>query len=244
MARNKYSEKGYRDVAVNVSGIDVANVSGSPSDLVVHCQKLSNCHCVFTFPANVSQSTIGGRLGSNACTLIAVKFGAYCFQHKLEISLLWNQLPSIWVNSLVNAICDGNEVYDELYCDTAVYLDVEDVVNAVGDVFDVQSADQLFGFTNANEFNDLVDHISGVIHSSSADHFGVIIASDKSVGFFIKNNGLCAIIDSHQHVGSNGGGMIIMANHPRKAIVEYSNSLRSQNSNLNLGTLTWVKYNV
>ena len=104
MARNKYSEKVYRDVAVNVSGMDVANVAGSLCDLVVHCQKVSNCDCMFTFPVSISQSAFGGRVGSNSCTLIAVKFGVYCFQHKVEISLLWNQLPSIWVNSMVNAI--------------------------------------------------------------------------------------------------------------------------------------------
>ena len=45
-----------------------------------------------------------------------------------------------------------NEVYDELYSNTAVYLDVEDVVNAVGDLFSVESADQIFAFTSANKF--------------------------------------------------------------------------------------------
>ena len=39
---------------------------------------------------------------------------------------------------------------DELYSNTAVYLDVEDVVNAVVDLFGVESADQIFAFTNAN----------------------------------------------------------------------------------------------
>ena len=34
--------------------------------------------------------------------------------------------------TFVNSICAGNAVYDELCSDTAVYLDVEDVVNAVG----------------------------------------------------------------------------------------------------------------
>ena len=100
--------------------------------------------------------------------------------------------------------CDGNEVYDELYCDTAVYLDVEDVVNAVGDLFSVESADQLIGFTNANEFQDLIDHINGVIQSTTSDHYGVISACDMTVGFLVKSNGICAIIDSHQHVDSNG----------------------------------------
>ena len=46
---------------------------------------------------------IGDRFGSNACTLIAVKFGAFCFQNKLDLSLLWNQLPDMWFNSFVNA---------------------------------------------------------------------------------------------------------------------------------------------
>ena len=157
---------------------------------MIPCQRLSNCHCVFTFPTNISQSTVGDRSGSNTCTLTAVKFGAYCFHNKLDISLLWNQLPDVWVNSFVNAICDGNEVYDELYCDTAVYLDVEDVVNAVGDLFSVESADQLIGFTNANEFQDLVDHINGVIQSTTSDHYGVIIACDMTVEFLVKSNGI------------------------------------------------------
>ena len=65
-----------------------------------------------------------------------MKFGAYCFQQKLHIKpLVWDQLPSVWVDLFTNAICDGNKLYDELYCDAAVYLDVEDVVDAVGGIY-------------------------------------------------------------------------------------------------------------
>ena len=106
MDRNKYSEKGYRDEVVNISGSVEANVVGSINQLVVQSQKFSN-HCVFIFPANISQSTVGDRSGSHTCTLIAVKFGAYCFQNNLDISLLWDQLPNAWVDSFINAICDG-----------------------------------------------------------------------------------------------------------------------------------------
>ena len=101
MQQNKNSEKGYRDVVLNIGGSAAANVEGSTSTLVI-----PPC-CVFTFPTNISQSTVGDG-SSNACILIAVKFGAYCFHNKLDISLLWNQLPDVWVNSFVNAICDGN----------------------------------------------------------------------------------------------------------------------------------------
>ena len=176
MTQNKNSEKGYRDVVLNISSTAAANVVCSTSNLVIPCQRLSNNLCIFTFPTSISQSTIGDRFGSNACTLIAVKFGTYCFHNKLDLSLLWNQLPDMWFNSFVNAICDGNEVYDELYSNTAVYLDVENVVNAVVDLFSVESADQIFASTNANEFQDLVDHINGVIQVSHTDHYGVMIS--------------------------------------------------------------------
>ena len=36
------------------------------------------------------------------------------------LSLLWNQLPNVWVDKFVNAICDGNALYNELYGDTLV----------------------------------------------------------------------------------------------------------------------------
>ena len=242
MIQNKYSEKGYRGVVLNISGLDGGNGSGSITNISVHSQKLSSSLCIFSFPANIAQSTAGDRQGSNACTIIAVKFGDYCKQQKLDISLLWNQLPNVWVESFVNAICDGNAIYDELYGDTAVHLDVEDVVNEVGQDFHVQSAYQLVGFTSANEYSDLVGHISGAMHSSTTDLYGVIIGCNKSVGLLVKPNGLCAIVDSHEHVLSKGGGMIIMADHPKKAILDYAKSLSNQGYNLNQGTLTWVHY--
>ena len=68
----------------------------------------------------------------------------------------------MWIHSLINAICDGNDMYDELYGDTAVYLDVEDVVQSVGSEFNVESVSALFGFTNANDYADLAAHLSNV----------------------------------------------------------------------------------
>ena len=47
MGRNKYSEKGYRDVPLNISGDDGANISGPIINLSVQCQKLSSSHVVF-----------------------------------------------------------------------------------------------------------------------------------------------------------------------------------------------------
>lgn len=106
----------------------------------------------------------------------------------------------------------------------------------------MQSANQLVGFTSANEYSDLLDHISGAMHNSTTDLYGVLIGCLKTVGLLVKTNSLCAVIDSHQHVATNSGGMIIMADNPKKAILEYSHSLRNQGYNLDQGTLTWVQY--
>lgn len=53
---------------------------------------------------------------------------------------------------------------------------------------------------------------------------------------------MCYIIDSHQHVTTNSSAMVIMADDPKKAILEYSSSLRNQGYDLKQGTLTWVEY--
>lgn len=105
-------------------------------------------------------------------------------------------------------------------------------------MYSVESADQIFVFTNANEFQDLVDYIKGVIQVSHTDNYGVMISQSMTVGVLVKSNGLCAIIDSHQHLNSNGGGKIIMANDSKKAIIEYASCLlKNQNLTLDLGTL-------
>ena len=117
-----------------------------------------------------------GRQGSNACTIIAVKFGSYCMQHKLGISLLWTQLPNLWCSLFVN------DMYDELFGDTAVYLDVKDVVQSVGAECNVQSLSSVFGFTNANNLADLVLHVTNVQQAS----YGCLIGCEKSVGFWVK----------------------------------------------------------
>lgn len=80
----------------------------------------------------------------------------------------------MWTDLFINAICDGNDLYDELYSETAhVYLDVDDVVQSVGTEFLVQSTSPIVGFTNSIDFVDLITHISNFQQPS----YGVIIGS-------------------------------------------------------------------
>ena len=230
LSLNKYSEEGYRNLTLNIDGISTEN------QICIKCTKVSSSLCQFIFPTTIAQSTIGGRQGSNACTIIAVIFGAYCVKYNLDVSLLWKQLPQLWASSFISAICDGNDMYDEVYGDTAVYLDVEDVVQSVGTECNVQSISAVFGFTDANDFADLAAHISNVQQPS----YGVLIGCGKSVGILVQANGLCALIDSHIHTSS--GAIILMADSPSSVITAYLRILLEQNLALNLCTFTWVMY--
>ena len=89
MVRNRNAEKGYRDVPINVNG----SLEVNTNIIAVKCNLLSPTLVKLVFPVEISQSTIGGRQGSNACTVIAVVFGAICVQQSLDVSLLWQQLP-------------------------------------------------------------------------------------------------------------------------------------------------------
>lgn len=133
---------GYRDVSLDLGGGHVIQVKA------IH---ISSNVTQFKFPWEISQSTLGRRQRSNAYTLIAVPFGAYCLKNNLDISLVWDELPQIWTECFMNAICDGNSLYDELYADTTVYLDVVDVDNAAGAECSIQSTLLEFGFTDADD---------------------------------------------------------------------------------------------
>ena len=71
---NSNSERGYRDDVILVSG---SVTSSSEASRMSYSVRLIydpfglNEMKQFCFSANLSQSTIGGRLGSNACTIIA-----------------------------------------------------------------------------------------------------------------------------------------------------------------------------
>lgn len=144
----------------------------------------------------------------------------------------------MWTDSFINAICDGNEIYDDIYKDTAVYLDVDDVVQSVGTECHVQSTSQVFDFTDLHNFAALKAHID----SSQKPCYGVMIGCGRSVGILVKANGLCILADSHIHINDNNGAMILVANSPGKLIAVYSQMLHEQSLTLSVGTLTWIHY--
>ena len=79
----------------------------------------------FLFPSSISQSSLGGRNGSNACTLIAFFVGNYFLKNMLP-AINSIVLPKEWSLAVVNCINDGNTPYDVVFEGQAINLDVED----------------------------------------------------------------------------------------------------------------------
>ena len=92
---------------------------------------------------------------------------------------------------MTNAICEGNRLYNDLYGDTSIYLDVDDVVNSFGNDCNIQSRDQVFYFSNVNGYSSLKDYVQ----STSDNKYGVLVGCGKSVGVHTIKNGPCALFD-------------------------------------------------
>ena len=108
------SAKSYRDESVIVQTTPVL----PRSDVAVHAEGRSKPYgfsvTEFLFPFNISQSTLGGRNGSNACTLTAIFVGNYFLRNMLpNISSI--VLPVEWSSVVVNCINDGNTLYDAVF---------------------------------------------------------------------------------------------------------------------------------
>ena len=116
------SAKGYRDESVIVQTTPVL----PRSDVAVLVEGRSKPYgfsvTEFLFPFKISQSSLGGRNGSNACTLIAIFVGNYFLRNMLpNISSI--VLPVEWSSAVVNCINDGNTLswplcrrYNSIYC--------------------------------------------------------------------------------------------------------------------------------
>lgn len=78
---------------------------------------------------NFSQSTLLGRLGSNACTFIALYFGNLYFLSCLKPPSDGVTLDCEWQVSLREAILKGNEIHDDLYDTDAIDVAVDEAVD-------------------------------------------------------------------------------------------------------------------
>ena len=112
-----HDQMNYRDEEALVSGptltsnqINLPNYLPIPAHYVPY-----GFHGVkeFIFPLHISQSTLQGRNGSSACTLIALamghKFHSDMFEEPQKI------LDQTWFLDVVHSISEGNKMFDDFF---------------------------------------------------------------------------------------------------------------------------------
>ena len=75
----------------------------------------------------------------------------------------------------------------------------------------------MFDFTDADNYQELIHYVQ---RSSASDRFGVLIGCNKSVGIYVKQKGLCALIDSHR--ASEKVGAVISISDSFTALIRWS----------------------
>ena len=149
----------------------------------------------------MSQSTINGRSGSNACTFIALMFGHLYFSNNLRPPLLGFQLSNTWKDSLVEAMLRGNEIHDDIFDNDAVNVAVDDAVEIAGEECFVDKIEQqydIFGVDCLEQLTTVLTRLATNLHKSCP----VVVCSDQSTLFITNENGSCMFVDSHRHGGS------------------------------------------
>lgn len=238
--RHTDSGKGYRDDS-SFDRINTAQTTHTTHLSIEGRNKAFNLNVTeFLFPNSISQSTLGGRAGSNACTLIATLVGNTFVKQDIPL-INTNRLPELWSTTVVNCIVDGNTLYDMFFEGQAVFLDVQDAFGCFAEELQLSSYDENVCNCSNDDFAPLVGIISQFDHSNQKKA-GVLITEGVTVAVLVTGDGQVIIADSHQH-GSNGA-IIAVGSTAENAINWYGQSFQKYfNKSLgNVCTITWLTF--
>ena len=197
----------------------------------------------WSFPSTISQSTILGRSGSNACTLIALLFSKLFFSSNVVYPAITSPLSQTWVYQIiVQGILIGNRIYDSI----------------------TQHAPQTFGVSEALQVSTVLNNVIGLTTMSlelpasivpeaspSASlpyHWRQALMQGKTTSIFILQSNTVVFIptpqgifllDSHFH--GNSGAHVAFAEW-QHAYDLLSWFKANNNFQYTLGTVTNVKF--
>ena len=154
-------------------------------------------------PSHITQSTIDGRNGSNACLLTALTCGMLHKFSKLPV-LSRQNLTAHWQMALVTAIRMDNDMHDELYDAEGVDVAVDDAVSAVGQHCQVHNIFREYDMFGSNPQGQLDTVVLSILQEKPSYH--ILVEHGKAVLVIIDCAGHLILVDSHQH--SNKGALV------------------------------------
>lgn len=166
---------------------------------------------VWMFPDNISQSTIDGRNGSNACTVIALVFANLLNTYHLLLQPS-NALPKQWMDVMVSSIRQGNALYDQSRGNLPHrYLSVAEAANVAKDCIYVNVARPLpVRIVDTHECSTLKNNIRQICLKSTNDEnsYAIFIINELSFLFVGMRKNTLVLVDTHRH-NAGGAGIVL-----------------------------------
>ena len=195
-------------------------------------------------PSIVSQSTVDGRNGSNACSFIALCFGSIYHQSSLPTPAVGQPLNRQWEAAVIEAIRTGNDFHDELFGGEGIDVAVEDAVSAIGDHCHISGIVQEYNVFGADPLNQFAAVINLILQQRQSFH--VLVVNDKTMIIIVDSNGTLIFFDSHIH--GHHGALVARSDpyqgHQAQSFSNWVNDMlrKSHSVGLAICSLTTVGY--
>ena len=205
---------------------------------------------VWRCESEISQGRLGGRDGSNACTLIAIVLGRMFCRNESQLSVAFKKgtspLKTSWLHALVNAIVDGNTIYDKhISLKSPCYLDVETACSLAESELKVARISEPLPVWFNSDFEDAplatVEYQLLLFSLNEGRKCTILTSNGKSSVILSEGMGKLLLIDTHNDVLSNCGSKVVMGN-----VQQVSQFLKSEvykfPENQRYGVLTQIEF--
>ena len=161
------------------------------------------------FPSEISQSTLHGRNGSSACSVIAIIFAHGVWHERLDLQPLRSLCP-LWIKLLLASIRVGNRLYDRcrhslphrfLSAAEAASVAEQCVSVSVGSPLAVRVSDEHAQTT-------LQHQLSILCNGPQPTNAALFIVNEKTVLFLALESGSIVLVDTHRH-GMHGAEILL-----------------------------------
>ena len=211
-----------------------------PASICGHLSEFNKVVTEWSFPEDFSQSTIGGRNGSNACAFICLYFGQVASKGLL-VPKQGLTLSNVWREVFEWAITSGNELHDELFDHEGINVNVDEAVEIAGEECGVAYLGQQKDFFGLPK-ELLAEHLNSL--ALGAQRSCHLFCSSERTMFLMCDSGNLYFVDSHSHKDSGA----LIASVPTgngEAFAEWIDKMMNFHWHcpLTIGSMTEVIYN-
>ena len=219
-----------------------SNLSVPPQSTSIHVPSSTTQSVTFwELPAFLSQSTIGGCQGSNACTVISLLLAKTYLTNKSFLQLKNHQpLTPSWILAFMSCIMGGNQAYDS-FMQSPSYLGVVEAIPLVRSSLGSLSYEEELTVCfvkepNSSEESALSFHLSRRLTNTNA---AFTIINGLTISFVSEANDNIILMYSHLHLPKGA----FLAQSQRSDIEELLNWLNLKlSATVNLRTVTFTNF--